>query len=162
MKKFFLALMILFLFNACSFEDSKNGGKTGEIGDEISAKDTSGKAVKLADDKASLKVLVFFQNGCPSCLKELPFLDKFVQAHPNKISVYAIDSIDNAEVVKVIAEQFDFKNIKVLKDNLKITNDRYLVFATPTTIILKDGIIKERILGEKSWEVFESKLTSLL
>lgn len=85
-----------------------------------------------------------------------------MQAHPNKISVYAIDSIDNAEVVKVLAEQFDFKNVKVLKDNLKITNDRYSVFATPTTIILKDGIIKERILGEKPWELFESKLTSLL
>lgn len=162
MKRLFLALMILFLFSACSFEDSKNEGKIGEIGAEISAKDTSGKAVKLADDETPLKVLVFFQNGCPSCLKELPFLDEFVQAHPNKISVYAIDSIDNAAVVKVLAEQFDFKNVKVLKDDLKITNDRYSVFATPTTIILKDGIIKERILGEKPWELFESKLISLL
>ncbi|HHW4233481.1 TPA: TlpA family protein disulfide reductase, partial [Campylobacter coli] len=33
---------------------------------------------------------------------------------------------------------------------------------TPTTIILKDGIIKERILGEKPWQTFESKLISLL
>lgn len=109
-----------------------------------------------------LKVLVFFQNGCPSCLKELPSLDEFIQNHPNKISVYAINSIDNANVVKVLAEQFDFKNVKVLKDDLKITNDRYAVFATPTTIIIKDGMIKDRILGEKPWEFFESKLISLL
>lgn len=65
-------------------------------------------------------------------------------------------------MVKVLAEQFDFKNVKVLKDDLKITNDRYAVFATPTTIIIKDGMIKDRILGEKPWEFFESKLTSLL
>lgn len=162
MKRLFLALMILFLFSACSFENSKNEGKIGEVGSEISAKDTSNKVVKLADDKTSLKVLVFFQNGCPSCLKELPFLDKFVQTHPNKISVYAIDSIDNAEVIRVLAKQFDFKNVKILKDNLKITNERYSVFATPTTIMLKDGIIKERILGEKQWKFLESKLTSLL
>lgn len=51
-------------------------------------------------------------------------------------------------MVKVLAEQFDFKNVKVLKDDLKITNDRYAVFATPTTIIIKDGMIKDRILGE--------------
>lgn len=162
MKRLFLALMILFLFSACSFENSKNEGKIGEVGSEISAKDTSNKVVKLADDKTSLKVLVFFQNGCPSCLKELPLLDKFVQTHPNKISVYAIDSIDNAEVIRVLAKQFDFKNVKILKDNLKITNERYSVFATPTTIMLKDGIIKERILGEKQWKFLESKLTSLL
>ncbi|GAA7171362.1 hypothetical protein HpCK101_10010 [Helicobacter pylori] len=65
-------------------------------------------------------------------------------------------------MVKVLAEQFDFKNVKVLKDDLKITNDRYAVFATPTTIIIKDGMIKDRILGEKPWEFFESKLISLL
>nr|8T4C_A Chain A, Thioredoxin oxidoreductase [Campylobacter jejuni subsp. jejuni 81-176]8T4C_B Chain B, Thioredoxin oxidoreductase [Campylobacter jejuni subsp. jejuni 81-176] len=141
---------------------SKDTGKVGEKSAEISAKDTLGKAVKLADDNTSLKVLVFFQNGCPSCLKELPSLDEFIQNHPNKISVYAINSIDNANVVKVLAEQFDFKNVKVLKDDLKITNDRYAVFATPTTIIIKDGMIKDRILGEKPWEFFESKLISLL
>ena len=162
MKKSLLILSILFLLNACSFENSKDTGKVGEKSAEISAKDTLGKAVKLADDNTSLKVLVFFQNGCPSCLKALPSLDEFIQNHPNNISVYAINSIDNANVVKVLAEQFDFKNVKVLKDDLKITNDRYAVFATPTTIIIKDGMIKDRILGEKPWEFFESKLISLL
>ena len=83
------------MLNACSFENSKDTGKVGEKSAEISAKDTLGKAVKLADDNTSLKVLVFFQNGCPSCLKELPSLDEFIQNHPNKISVYAINSIDN-------------------------------------------------------------------
>lgn len=85
-----------------------------------------------------------------------------MREHPNKISVYAINSVDKVEVVQVLAEQLNFKNIKVLTDDLKITNDRYAVFATPTTIILKDGIIKERILGEKPWQTFESKLISLL
>ncbi|PCM53942.1 thioredoxin, partial [Campylobacter sp. BCW_8712] len=76
MKKSLLILSILFLLNACSFENSKDTGKVGEKSAEISAKDTLGKAVKLADDNTSLKVLVFFQNGCPSCLKELPSLDE--------------------------------------------------------------------------------------
>ncbi|EAI5930781.1 TlpA family protein disulfide reductase [Campylobacter coli] len=162
MKKVFLFFISLFLLNACSFDTNQDQGKIGQIGAEISAKDTLGKTVKLADDKSNIKVLVFFQSGCPSCLKELPSLDKFMQEHPNKISVYAINSVDKVEVVQVLAEQLNFKNIKVLTDDLKITNDRYAVFATPTTIILKDGIIKERILGEKPWEAFESKLISLL
>lgn len=115
MKKSFLILCVLFLLNACSFENSKDSGKVGEKGAEISAKDTLGKAVKLIDDNTSLKVLVFFQNGCPSCLKELPSLDEFMQNHPNKISVYAINSIDNTEVVKVLAEQFDFKKYQSFK-----------------------------------------------
>lgn len=162
MKKLFLFLIAIFLINACSFEKNENKGKIGQIGSELSAKDVFGKAVKLSDDKNDVKVLVFFQNGCPSCLEELPLLDEFVQKYPDKISVYAINSVDNAEVVRVLAEQFDFKNVKVLKDDLKITNDRYSVFATPTTIILQNKIIKERILGEKPWQILESKLISLL
>ncbi|HBD9113495.1 TPA: TlpA family protein disulfide reductase, partial [Campylobacter jejuni] len=56
MKKSLLILSILFLLNACSFENSKDTGKVGEKSAEISAKDTLGKAVKLADDNTSLKV----------------------------------------------------------------------------------------------------------
>lgn len=42
-------------------KNSKDTGKVGEKSAEISAKDTLGKAVKLADDNTSLKVLVFFK-----------------------------------------------------------------------------------------------------
>lgn len=73
MKKSLLILSILFLLNACSFENSKDTGKVGEKSAEISAKDTLGKAVKLADDNTSLKVLVFFSKWLPFLLKRTPF-----------------------------------------------------------------------------------------
>lgn len=61
MKKVFLFFISLFLLNACSFDTNQDQGKIGQIGAEISAKDTSGKTVKLADDKSNIKVLVFFK-----------------------------------------------------------------------------------------------------
>ena len=160
MKKLFLIFCIL--FSACSFENSKDAGKIGEKSVEISAKDLLGNSVKLANDSTNLKVLVFFKNGCASCLKELPLLDKFCKENNGKISVYAINSNDSLEVIKYLSEQFNFERVRILKDELKITSDNYSVFATPTTIIIKDGLIKDRILGEKEWEDLHLKLVSLL
>ncbi|EDH1343862.1 TlpA family protein disulfide reductase, partial [Campylobacter jejuni] len=54
MKKVFLFFISLFLLNACSFDTNQDQGKIGQIGAEISAKDTLGKAVKLADDKSNI------------------------------------------------------------------------------------------------------------
>ncbi|ARJ56041.1 TlpA family protein disulfide reductase [Campylobacter cuniculorum] len=158
--KTILFFFIFLMLNACTISEDK--GKIGSQASEILAKDLEGKSVKLSDSKEELKILVFFQNGCASCLKELPMLDEFIEKHPKKIAVYAINSVDNAEVIKVLSEQFEFKNIKVLKDELAMTSQKYGIFATPTTIIIKNNEIKDRILGEKSWEHLESKFMPLL
>ncbi|MBZ7955064.1 TlpA disulfide reductase family protein [Campylobacter molothri] len=159
--KYLYLFIALLLLNACSFENHKSA-KIGEVAAEISAKNLLGNKINLNDDKNNLKVLVFFQNGCSSCLKELPYLDDFIQNYPNKISVYAINSANDMQTIQSLAKKFDFKNVKILKDDLKITQDRYAIFATPTTIIIKNGIIKDRILGETPWENLKSKLISLL
>ena len=158
--KTILFFFIFLMLNACTISEDK--GKICSQASEILAKDLEGKSVKLSDSKEELKILVFFQNGCASCLKELPMLDEFIEKHPKKIAVYAINSVDNAEVIKVLSEQFEFKNIKVLKDELAMTSQKYGIFATPTTIIIKNNEIKDRILGEKSWEYLESKFMPLL
>ncbi|MBZ7954083.1 MULTISPECIES: TlpA family protein disulfide reductase [Campylobacter] len=160
--KFLYIFIALFLLNACSFENHKKSTKIGEMAAEISAKNLLGNEIKLNNDKNPLKVLVFFQNGCSSCLKELPYLDEFAQNYPDKISIYAINSANDIQTIQSLAKKFDFKKVKILKDDLKITQDRYAIFATPTTIIIKDGIIKDRILGETPWKNLKSKLISLL
>ncbi len=154
-----LLCVLLLVLSACSISEDK--GKIGAKAAEILAKDLKGNSVKLGDFKEELKILVFFQNGCVSCLKELPMLDEFSTKNPGKIAVLAINSVDSTEVIKVLSEQMEFKNIKILKDELGMSSQKYGVFATPTTIIIKNNEIKERILGEKSWQFLESKLISL-
>lgn len=163
MKHHFKIILLLVLFlNACSIDQTKKEGKAGEEMIEISAKNMQGKDIKLSDSKERVKILVFFQNGCSSCLKELPMLDQFMQDNKEKIIVYAINSVDKKEIIEILAQQLDFKNVQVLQDNLKITAKRYSIFATPTIILIKDSIIQERILGEKSWDFIKSKLLALL
>lgn len=160
MKTISLIIMAFFFLAACSFED--NQAKIGEKSKELAVKDIQGNKIFLKDSKDKLKIIVFFQNGCASCLRELPMLDSFIAQNKDKIAVYAIDSFDSAEIIADLAKKLELKNIKLLKDDLSITSQRYQIFATPTTIFIKDGVIKERILGEKSWEFIESKLVSLL
>jgi len=161
MKKI-LNFFLIFCFCACSFENDQNAGKIGNKAIELLAKNTRGENVKLHDIKEKVKILVFFQNGCSSCLKELPKFDEFIDKNPSQIGVVAINSVDNAELITVLEKQFNFKHIQILQDDLSITAQKYGVFASPTTIIIKDNIIKERILGEKSWEFIKSKFIYLL
>ncbi len=158
-KNLIFALFSLFL-SACFLDQNKDRGKIGEEMSAISAKNMQGQSVNLNDTKEKLKVLVFFQNGCSSCLKELSMLDKFAQENKEKIAVYAINSEDEKEIIEALTKGLE--NIQVLQDDLKITAKRYSIFATPTTVFIKDGIIKERILGEKPWEFIELKLNDLL
>lgn len=63
-----------------------------------------------------------------------------MQEHPNKISVYAINSVDKVEVVQVLAEQLNFKNIKVLTDDLKISMIATLYLQLQPPSYLKMGL----------------------
>lgn len=159
MKLKILIFLLLFL-SACSFE--KHEAKVGEKSIDFSAFNLKNQKIKLSNDNKELKILVFFKQGCASCLKELPSLGAFIKKYPNKISVYAINSSDKKEVIKLLAEQYGFEHLELIKDELGLIAKNYSIFATPTTIIIKNNIIQDRILGEKPWSYIESKLFALL
>ncbi|KGI56115.1 TlpA family protein disulfide reductase [Campylobacter sp. MIT 97-5078] len=157
--KFIFSLILSLVFLACE------GEKRAELGKEappILAKNLQGEAVKLSDFDQRLKIIVFFENGCAACIKELPLLDEFVENNQDKIVVLAINSVDEKEVINSIKERFKLEHIMLLKDDLDISWQRYAVFALPTTFIIKDGIVQEKIIGDKPWQSLQEKLLSLL
>lgn len=161
MTKFTFLLIFLLLFSACENED-KNAGKIGFKASEISATSLKNEPVRLKDFKERIKIIIFFQKGCAACLKEMPLFDMFLSKHKGQIVALAIDSVDNKEVISSLYSELGIQNIHFLKDDLDTSWARYKVFALPTTLIIKDDIIKERIVGDKPWEFIESKISSLL
>ncbi|TQR29570.1 thioredoxin [Campylobacter sp. MIT 99-7217] len=161
MIKKLCVLVLAFLLSSC-MQDTKNEGKVGFKASEISAKNLQDESVKLRDFDESVKVLIFFENGCAACIKELPLFDTYLKEHKGQVLALGINSVDSKEVIKLIKDKYNIQNIKLLKDDLDISWQRYKIFALPTTIIIKDNIIKERIIGEKPWSFIESKISSLL
>lgn len=148
---------IFLLLNGCF---SQSGGEVGKKAPDIEVKNLAGEKVKF--DKSKVVVLVFFEKGCSACIKELPLLDEFAYKHKDKLQVIGIDSVDEMASIVVLKAQYHLYNITLTKDDLDISWQRYSIFALPSTIIIKDGIVVERIIGDKGWENLHSKLLPLL
>ena len=162
LKKFNLISIFILLFlvfsNGC-FSNS-SGGNVGEKAPKISAKKLNEEKLTLEKDK--ITVLVFFEKGCAACIKELPLLDEFAYEQRDKFQAIAINSVDEVPSIVVLQAQYSLYNVVLAKDDLDISWQRYGIFALPTTIIIKDGVVIERITGDKGWENLHSKLLPLL
>lgn len=159
LKKFILLTLasVCLLFNGCF---SSSGGEVGKKAPQIAAKNLAGE--KLSFDESKVVVLVFFEKGCTACIQELPLLDEFAYEQKDKLEVIAINSVDEVPSIVVMREQYALYNIILAKDDLDLSWQRYSIFALPTTIIIKDGVVVERITGDKGWDNLHSKLLPLL
>ncbi len=153
----FVAFLLVASFAGCF---SSNGAEVGKKAPQIEAKNLASEKVKF--DESKVVVLVFFEKGCTACLQELPLLDEFAFSQKDKLQVIAINSVDEMPSIVVLREQYGLYNIVLAKDELDISWQRYGIFALPTTIIIKNGIVVERITGDKGWENLHSKLLPLL
>lgn len=149
--------LIIFALNGCF---SSSTGEVGKKAPQIAAKNLSGQEVKF--DEGKVVVLVFFEKGCAACIKELPLLDEFAYEQRDKLQAIAINSVDEVPSIVVLQAQYSLYNVVLAKDDLDISWQRYGIFALPTTIIIKDGVVIERITGDKGWENLHSKLLPLL
>ena len=109
LKKFNLISIFILLFlvfsNGC-FSNS-SGGKVGEKAPKISAKKLNEEKLTLEKDK--ITVLVFFENGCAACIKELPLLDEFAYEQRDKLQVIAINSVDELKAYKSLRTNTSLK-----------------------------------------------------
>ncbi|TQR60968.1 TlpA family protein disulfide reductase [Campylobacter troglodytis] len=159
-KKFTQSSFVLlscFFLSACFYS---NGGEVGKEAPKISAKNLLGEAVNLPRDKVA--VLVFFEDGCKACLQELPLLDSFAGENLDKIKIIGINSVDELAKIAELKKELGIDNIIFTKDDLDLSWQRYSIFALPTTIIIKEGVVVERLIGDKPWQNLHSKLLSLL
>lgn len=150
MRKLFIILGCFF-FLACH---SDEGAKIGTKAPFISAKE--GKKIVKIKDFSGKVVVVFIQDGCAFCLKNLPLLDSYASTH--KIKVFAIDSISKDFAFKKMVAKLGLKHIIFMQDNLNLSWTKYSIFAVPTMIIIDNNIIKARIIGDKKWPFIQKIL----
>ena len=119
----------------------------------------AGRKVALGDFRGRLVFLNFFATWCVPCREEMPPLNSLYTALKNEGFVVLGVSIDPSEtqVKSFVAE----KNITypVLMDSEKeVYFDLYAVLVLPTSFLIdKDGMIAEKILGERDWNSAEMK-----
>jgi thioredoxin 1 len=85
----------------------------------------------------TLRVLCFFQPGCMGCMEQEPINAEVGRAL--KITIEEIDAVKNPHYIK-----------------------EYQLKATPTILVIRDGVVKERFEGVVHAEQLETVLKKYL
>lgn len=120
--------------------------QVGRVAPEIAAYDMSGQEVKLADWQG-VRLLTFWSSSCGVCMAELKELENLAAAYPNKVALIAVN-VDNEQVdLQTVIHKYRL-NLPIVRDQLKITGERYRVIGTPTSFVIDpQGIIMTKFEG---------------
>ena len=123
-------LAVIFGVTACKEESAV----IGQTAPAIAAYDLQGNPAQL-DDWQGTRLLTFWSETCGHCIMELKMLEKMAEAHPNRVQLIAINvDGEKADTQAVVNKQK--LALPVVKDQLKITAERYQLVGTPTTYVI--------------------------
>jgi len=137
--------------------------KLGSPAMDFTLMDIDNKEVRLSDFKGKAVMLRFWSSRCPSCKKEMPVVEQAYRKLKDKgFVVLAINIEDPKEVAAETARKLDL-SFPILIDKGMTVTKLYKVFATPTSFFIdKNGVMKEKVLGELSEETIARYLEGLI
>jgi peroxiredoxin len=127
--------------------------------------DLQGKRITVPGDLKGQVVLIrFWSATCPRCTKEMiNALESLYQKYREKGLVVLSINVNPLNEVTEKFGQADKVSFPVLLDPDLAAAKRYGAKVLPTTFILdRDGIVKEKMLGETGVEMFEPLVKQLL
>lgn len=125
----------------------------GDPAPEFSLPTTEGKTVNLSDQRGKVVLVHFWATWCPSCVEEMPVLERLSKAVAGKdLSVLAV-SVDEGGAGAVTA--FMKRNnlgLPVLLDQTHAVSARYGTFKLPETYVVdRAGVVRYKVVGPMDW-----------
>ena len=156
MKNKFVKLLTIsaVIFGSVSCKDEV--AAIGQKAPDIAAYDLQGKEVKL-DDWKGTRLLTFWSETCGRCVAELKEFEKLAEENPGKVSLIAINVDSDKMDTKAVVAKREL-HLPVIKDQIKITAERYQLIGTPTSFVISpEGNIQAKYEGK----IPEDDLTKL-
>lgn len=134
---------VVFLLVSCKDEIAV----VGQPAPEIAAFDLQGNKASLSQWKNQNIVLTFWSESCGACIAELKELEKIAKASPDKIQLVAINVDGEKADTRAVVEKHRL-TMPVIKDQIKITAQRYQLNGTPTSFLIdRKGNILDKFEG---------------
>lgn len=144
-KLFHALMMITVILGATACKDEV--ASLGQTAPDIAAYDLQGNNVKL-DDWKGTRLLVFWSETCGRCVAELKEFEKLAETHPNKVQLIAIN-VDGEKMDTQAVVTKRQLTLPVIKDQMKITAERYQLVGTPTSFVINpEGKIQAKYEGQ--------------
>jgi thiol-disulfide isomerase/thioredoxin len=124
---------------------------------EVLLQDLNGADVNISDFRGKIVFLNFWATWCPTCVVEMPSMEKLHRKLKGKdFALVTISIQDSAAEVKRFFKQNQLTFMALL-DSVGKTVPGFAIRAIPTTLILdKSGRIVGRVMGMREWDSRES------
>jgi peroxiredoxin len=119
----------------------------------IQLKDVSGNAVNLSDYRGKIVFLNFWATWCPTCVVEMPSMEKLHQQFKNQdFAMIAVNMQESATQVRSFFDKLQLSFTALLDSSGEVAAG-LAVNALPTTFFLdKEGRIMGMALGPREWD----------
>lgn len=119
----------------------------GSVAPSLAAYDLQGKQAHLNDWQGT-RLLTFWSETCGHCIAELKAFEKLAADHPNKVQLIAINVDNEAMDTQAVVAKHQLTQ-PVIKDQMKITAERYQLIGTPTSFVIDaKGNIQAKFEGK--------------
>jgi len=124
---------------------------------EVLLQDLNGADVNISDFRGKIVFLNFWATWCPTCVVEMPSMEKLHRKLNNQdFALVTISIQDSAAEVQRFFKQNQL-TFTALLDTIGKTIPEFAIRAIPTTLILdKSGRIVGRVMGMREWDSRES------
>lgn len=145
-------ILLLFLF-------AKGGAKgpkiisEGDHAPEFTLPSPDGKTISLSTLRGSVVMIHFWATWCPSCIEEMPTLEKLYQGlSGSDFEVLAVNVDENGSASVETFLRRNSLTLPVLFDPGGQVAKQYGTFKLPETYILdRNGIVTYKVIGPHNW-----------
>lgn len=153
-----IGLLIVFVIGL------RDQGKALEIGDEamdFELEDLEGNVHRFSDYKGNIVVLNFFTTWCESCEEEAPMLIDFQEEFKDDVVSFTIVKADSRRSVEKYIERTGYEMPYLFDFDTSVSDDYGVIGQPETTIIDRDGIIRNHFVGPVSRDVLALEVDKL-
>lgn len=119
---------------------------------DFSLQDLGGSTVTLSALKGKVVLLNFWATWCPSCVSEMPSLNKlYGEMKSRGLEIIAVSTDGSASSVRDFVETHKLR-FPIVMDVDRDVIHLYHVFSLPTSFLInKQGIVVQKFYGEYDW-----------
>lgn len=151
-------VLLLVLLGGCKEEKLARG----ETAPALAAFDLQGESASLERWRGKAVYLNFWSSSCGGCLAEMDTLQALSQRWADKLVVVGVNTDpESVDIAPLLAKHGI--SYPVLRDQLKMTQERYQVIGTPTSVLIDShGTVLDLHQGLRKPEELQTVFSQLV